>query len=77
MNKLLRDLGMHGEGEMEDKVWIVKTHFPERIGRTKFNAHKCLVIVRNPLDSIFSLFNMIQTSTHSESIEKSILEKAL
>ena len=77
MNKQLRDMGMLGEGELGEKVWIVKTHYPERIGRTQFKAQKCLVIVRNPLDSMYSLFNMVETSTHNKNIEKEVLERAL
>ena len=77
MNKQLKDMGMHGEGQYGDRVWIVKTHFPERIGRAKFKAHKCIVIVRNPLDSMYSLFNMIQTSSHNESIAKDVHDIAL
>ena len=68
---------MLGEGELGEKVWIVKTHYPERIGRTQFKAQKCLVIVRNPLDSMYSLFNMVETSTHNKNIEKEVLERAL
>ena len=70
-------MGLAGEGEIDDKVWIVKSHFPERIGHAKFNANKCIVIVRNPLDSIFSLFNMVGTTTHSESLTKEVLDKVL
>lgn len=77
MNKQLRDMGMQGEGQIGDRVWIVKTHFPERIGRTKYKANKCIVIVRNPLCSFFSLFNMIQTASHNESIAKDVLDRAL
>ena len=68
LNKQLQDMGMAGEGQIDDRVWIVKSHYPERIGRAKFAANKCIIIVRNPLDSIFSLFNMVATTTHSESI---------
>ena len=32
MNKQLKDMGLQGEGQYGDRVWIVKTHFPERIG---------------------------------------------
>ena len=77
LNKQLQDMGMAGEGQIDSKVWIVKSHYPERIGRAKFTAKKCIVIVRNPLDSIFSLFNMVATTTHSESICKEALDKLL
>lgn len=70
-------MGLAGEGLNDESVWIVKTHFPERIGRRKFKANKCIVIVRNPCDAFYSLFNMIQTSSHYDSIEKELLERAL
>lgn len=41
--KLIRDLkeaGLKGEGKTDSKVWIVKTHFPERFGPGKFFAQK-------------------------------------
>lgn len=34
-------------------------------------------MVRNPLDSLYSLFNMIQTSSHNESIAKDVHDLAL
>jgi hypothetical protein len=61
-------MGMEGEGMIDDKVWIVKSHYPERQGHSEFNAHKCLLIVRSPIDCIASLFNMIATGTHNMSI---------
>ena len=67
-------MGLAGEGKIDDSVWMVKTHFPERIGYEAFDVNKCIVIVRNPLDSIFSLFNMIGTTTHSESVIEEELE---
>ena len=70
-------MGLCGEGKCDDSVWIVKTHFPERIGHRIFTANKCIVIVRNPLDAFYSLFNMIQTSSHNQSIDKDVLERAL
>ena len=61
-------MGMIGEGKINESVWIVKTHYPERIGHSEFKAHKCIVIVRSPIDCISSLFNMIATGSHTNSI---------
>ena len=52
---------------------VVKTHYPERSGMGMFNCKKAILIVRNPLDAIASLFNMIATGSHSESIGDSKL----
>jgi hypothetical protein len=39
-------MGLKGEGVVDDSVWIVKSHFPERNGHSVFKANKCLLIVR-------------------------------
>ena len=65
LNKDLLEMGMHGEGKIDDSVWIIKTHFPERIGHSELKAHKSIVIVRSPIDCIASLFNMIATGSHN------------
>ena len=70
-------MGLEGEGTLDDTVWVVKTHYPERIGRVPFSTNKCIVIVRNPLDSIFSLFNMVGTVSHNESLEPEVVQHAI
>jgi len=47
---------------------VVKTHYPERYGKTKFYAERAILLVRNPIDSITSLFNMVCTGSHNKSI---------
>lgn len=47
---------------------MVKTHYPERYGKTKFYSEKCILEVRNPLDAVTSLFNMVCTGSHNKSI---------
>lgn len=65
-------MGMKGEGMTGEKVLIVKSHYPERMGLSTFECSKSIIIVRNPTDCISSLFNMVATSTHSSSIESNI-----
>ena len=65
LNKQLYEMGLKGEGTTNEKVLIVKTHFPERMGMSTFECTKSIIIVRNPTDCISSLFNMVATSTHS------------
>ena len=62
--KQLIDLGMKGEGVVDDTVWCVKTHFPERLGYVKLNAHRAIVLVRNPFDAIMSSFHLLLTEKH-------------
>ena len=47
---------------------VVKTHYPERYGKTKFYAERCILEVRNPVDCITSLFNMVCTGSHNKSM---------
>ncbi len=68
-------MGMVGEGKIDNSVWIVKSHYPERKGHSVFDTHKCIVIVRSPIDCISSLFNMIATGSHTNSIPEEKLEK--
>ena len=62
-------MGLAGEGLVDKRVLAVKTHYPERYGKTKFGAERCVLLVRSPLDCITSLFNMVCSGTHNLSIE--------
>jgi hypothetical protein len=68
LNKELMLQGLHGEGLVDKRVLVVKTHYPERYGKTKFYAERCILEVRNPLDAITSLFNMVCTGSHNKSL---------
>jgi hypothetical protein len=61
LNRDLFELGMAGEGVIDDSVWVVKTHFPERVGHAPVRINKCILLVRSPIDSIWSFFNMMAT----------------
>lgn len=67
----LKAMGFEGEGVTDGSVLAVKTHFPERLGRSSFAATKVVVLVRNPFDAIVSYFNMVLTQTHTKSIARS------
>eukprot|EP01038_Epipyxis_sp_PR26KG_P007558 gene7558-10299_t len=68
---LLR-FGYQGEGITDKSVWVVKSHYPERLGYIRFNVSKVIVLVRNPFDAIESYFHMGMTNTH----DKRLSEKA-
>lgn len=68
LNKDLMLMGLAGEGLVDKRVWVVKTHYPERYGKTKFYAERVILLIRNPLDCITSLFNMVCTGSHNRSI---------
>jgi hypothetical protein len=56
---------MAGEGIVNRRVWIVKSHYPERPEEIEFKANKIILLVRNPMDAILSLFHMNATATHN------------
>lgn len=64
----LKEVGMAGEGKVNDLVWIVKTHFPAAAGKHHFWANKVILIVWNPIDTLVSLFHFESTGTHNMSV---------
>ena len=75
LNKDLMLMGLAGEGLVDKRVWVVKTHYPERYGKTKFYAERAILLVRNPMDCITSLYNMVATGSHNRSIEDNDFNK--
>ena len=75
LNLELMEMGLAGEGLVDKRVWVVKTHYPERYGKTKFGAERVILLVRNPLDCITSLFHMVCTGSHDLSIADSDFSK--
>lgn len=57
---------MKGEGVVDHRVRVVKTHYPERLGFRPFEGGKAVLLVRNPFDAIDSYFNMALTNTHDQ-----------
>lgn len=56
-----------GTGIMDDSVWVIKSHHPQKTphpGPT-FRTSKVLMIVRNPLDCIVSMLNLLTFFSHS------------
>ena len=68
LNKDLMNMGLAGEGLVDKRVMVVKTHYPERNGKTKFYAERAILLVRDPLDCMASLYNMVCTGSHNKSI---------
>jgi len=56
--------GFVGEGIVDHRVSIVSTHFPERMNPLKeFAAHRAILVVRNPIESITQYFYMLETES--------------
>ena len=69
LNRALLTAGLQGEGLVDKRVWIIKTHYPERYGGTMFGAERSILLVRNPLDAIVSVFNLFTTKSHTLSVK--------
>lgn len=75
LNKDLMLMGLAGEGLVDKRVWVVKSHYPERYGKTKFYAERAILLVRDPLDCMTSLYNMVCTGSHNRSIHDNDFQK--
>ena len=47
----LKEFGVKGEETVDERTWIVKSHSPSQSSPLKFNANKCVLLVRNPTDA--------------------------
>ena len=74
LSRALSQFGMQGEGVLDERVWIVKTHWPERAGYEPWKARRAILLVRNPFDCFDSYFNMTLTNTHNVSLAESQYE---
>ena len=55
---------MRGQAQIDEKVWIVKSHFPMGKKSRQFDANKCILLVRNPMDVMMSVYNKMATKSH-------------
>ena len=61
--------GLSGTHTVDDTVWIAKSHSPWIMKMIPiFTANKCIVIVRNPLDSMVSMLHMASLFNHSQKV---------
>ena len=59
---------LQGEGVTDKSVWVVKSHYPERVGFVRFKTNRVVVLIRNPFDALLSYFHMGMTNTHNRSL---------
>lgn len=70
----LLQYGYCGEGITDQSVWVIKSHYPERLGFIRFPVHRILLVVRNPFDAIESYFHMGMTNTHDKVLSEEVSE---
>ena len=61
---LAKAYNVMGEGRVDDSVWFIKTHWPNKPGPPS-RISRAVVIVRNPLDVLVSWFNLMATNVHN------------
>ena len=64
----LEEMGLLGEGLIDHRCWIIKTHFPGNVSRKQFLTDKVICLIRNPIDSIFSSFNLKLSGFHDKNL---------
>jgi len=66
--------GWRGEGYTKDVVYV-KSHYPIYLKpNNSFPFEKSVVLVRNPYDSVISLFNYMVTKTHDETVSSELFK---
>ena len=58
-----------GECLVDEKVWIVKSHFPLCNEDRSFKAPKAICCVRNPKDVVSSMFNFKATHSQNSNVD--------
>lgn len=57
--------GMTAQGVCDDRSWMVNTHWP--MSNQKFQSYTCnkiYLLTRNPMDSLVSMFHMMNFNSH-------------
>lgn len=68
----LLQFGYRGEAITDSSVWVVKSHYPERLGYIRFPVQRLILVIRNPFDAIESYFHMGMTNTHDKALSKEV-----
>lgn len=74
-NVALQHCGFKGEGLMDERAWIKKSHYPIKFHFMKgFESEIAVICTRNPLDISPSLFYLCFSWTHVTSFREKLLE---
>ena len=73
LNLSTEHIKFEGEGIVDNSVWLVKSHYPERMGYLKYRAKRVILVIRNPFDAIESYFHMGMTNTHDKNLSVEVI----
>jgi hypothetical protein len=48
----MKNAGLVGEGLFDERVWIIKSHYPESMTPLRYFNQRIILLVRNPLDCL-------------------------
>jgi hypothetical protein len=66
MNLALQFCGFKGEGIIDDRIWISKSHFPITFPfEMPYKTQLVICCVRNPIDAFVSTFHLMSTMAHN------------
>ena len=71
LSRHLAAFGLAGEGVTDGRVWVVKSHWPERKGFAEVKVHAGVLLVRSPLDAIDSYWHFVLSQSHTDSVKDS------
>jgi len=54
-----------GDGLIDEKVWIVNSYFPYYKQDRRVPMHKCVLLVRDPIDCLFACYNHFNSPLES------------
>jgi hypothetical protein len=73
LNISLQYTGFKGEGIVDDRVWINKTHYPIRMPYDhSYKTEAVMCCIRSPLDVFVSTLVMLGSMTHNKSIIENV-----
>ena len=75
LNPDLIKRGLGGEGLVGKETWITKTHYPCTPSHKEYQIEKAVLIIRNPFDAVFSLFNFFFTQSQNSTLKQEEFDK--
>jgi hypothetical protein len=61
----MKNAGLVGEGLFDERVWIIKSHYPESMSPLRYFNQRIILLVRNPLDCLVAYFDSICTESNT------------
>lgn len=67
--------GLVGEGLFDERVWIIKSHYPESMTYHRYFNQRIILLIRSPIDTLSYYFDQICTESNKEFVSLEILNR--